>query len=136
MKRFGLGKYQKIRSEADFRMIIKEGRSYADRYLVMYVFKGNVERNLAGSGIKKTASLRKLHLSRLGISVDRKVGKAVVRNRIKRWIRETFRLHQSRLKEGIDILLIARPATRELEDYMEMEKRVLAIWARGSVIRS
>lgn len=52
--------------------------------------------------------------TRLGITVSRKVGKAVVRNRIKRLVREAFRRNRETLPEGIDLVLVARagrPAT-------------------------
>jgi ribonuclease P protein component len=47
--------------------------------------------------------------NRLGVTVTRKVGKAVVRNRLKRAAREFFRLHQGEWPQGLDLLLIARP---------------------------
>jgi ribonuclease P protein component len=52
--------------------------------------------------------------SRLGITVSGRVGNAVVRNRIKRFVREFFRRHRDRLAPGIDLLVIARPGAASL----------------------
>jgi ribonuclease P protein component len=54
-------------------------------------------------------------LTRLGIAVSRKVGKAFVRNRIKRMIREYFRLNKHRLPPGADLVFVAKPHARDLE---------------------
>ncbi len=58
--------------------------------------------------------------SRLGLSVSRRVGTAVARNRIKRLLREAFRLSQHSLPPGIDLVVVVRPhRTLELVDYVE-----------------
>lgn len=51
--------------------------------------------------------------SRLGAVISKKVGKAVIRNRFKRYIREIFRLHRDKLNKGYDIIVIARQSARE-----------------------
>lgn len=57
---------------------------------------------------------------RLGLSVSRKIGKAVVRNRWKRLLREAFRLSRQRLPAGIDLVVVPRgPADPELCDLLE-----------------
>ena len=61
----------------DFQIIYKKGRSYANKYLVMYVLENHREEN------------------RLGISVSKKVGNSVVRHRVTRLIRESYRLHKN-----------------------------------------
>jgi ribonuclease P protein component len=59
--------------------------------------------------------------SRLGLSVSRAVGNAVKRNRIKRLLREAFRLNRRALPAGIDFVIVVRPhATKELADYAEL----------------
>jgi ribonuclease P protein component len=54
-------------------------------------------------------------ITRLGISVSRKVGNAVIRNRIKRWLREYFRTHRTTLATGTDLSVIAKPGTATLD---------------------
>jgi ribonuclease P protein component len=60
-------------------------------------------------GLPKSCFLRKTADSRLGISVHRKVGNAVRRNRIKRIVRETFRLHREIFPQSSDIVFTVRP---------------------------
>ena len=50
---------------------------------------------------------------RLGVTVSTKVGNAVVRSQVKRWIREAFRKNQGYLPEGVEVVVIARPGTGE-----------------------
>jgi ribonuclease P protein component len=61
---------------------------------------------IAGSGSLGT---------RLGISVGRKVGNAVCRNRIKRWIREYFRRHRAKIATGVDFSVIVKPGAALLD---------------------
>ena len=136
MKKFGLRKHQRVKREAEFKKIMRKGKSYADQYLVMYVLESTLEIDSATCIAKGVAPFGKSHPPRFGLSVDRRIGKAVIRNRIKRWIREVFRLHQSRLKESVEMILVARSSARELVDYYEMEKRILNLWGRARIVRS
>lgn len=84
--------------------------------------------SLYSSGIKKTVGplliLRKpntLGYSRLGLSVPKRVGNAVMRNRIKRLCREAFRHMQFDLPDQLDILITVRPHTpKSLTEYVEL----------------
>lgn len=53
--------------------------------------------------------------TRLGISISRKVGNAVCRNRIKRWLREYFRRHRVTLQAGMDISVVVKPGAAQLD---------------------
>lgn len=77
----------------------REGRSRANRYLVLYAFP-----HAETEG------------PRLGVSVSRKVGGAVERNRVKRLLREAFWAQAEGLPEGHDFVLVARPDSRELAE--------------------
>ena len=72
-----------------------------------------------------------LSLSRYGFSVSRRVGKAVVRNRIKRLLREILR--QTSLQPGWDIIFIARPRIANVK-YTELEKSVQGLLSRGRLL--
>ena len=135
MKRLGLGKNQRIKREAEFKKVMRKGKSYADRYLVMYILNGSSEINVVTSSGKKLPPLAESRSARLGLSIEKRVGKAIIRNRIKRWMREVFRLHQSRLKERMEMILVARSSARELVDYSEMEKRILNLWRKARIFR-
>ncbi len=85
----------------DFEAVYRQGRSTSSRFLVLYWF----ERNSPSSDDSP----------RLGIAVPKKVGGAVVRNRLKRQLRETWR-GQAALLAGKDYVLIARPGLAEVAD--------------------
>jgi ribonuclease P protein component len=98
--RAGRGKRNRLSRSADFDRVYREGRSHASRHLVVYAFPGG--ERAEGEG------------PRLGVSVGRKVGGAVERNRMKRLLREAFWATSSDLPENYDFVLVARPDAGEL----------------------
>jgi len=90
----------------DFQQVYKMGKSYANKYLVMYVLENHTEEN------------------RLGISVSKKVGNSVVRHRITRLMRESYRLNKEEFKSGYDIVVIARSTSKD-KSYKEIESALL-----------
>ncbi|MEE9316081.1 MAG: ribonuclease P protein component, partial [bacterium] len=118
------------------KKIMEKGKSYADKYLVVYVLEKSSQINPLTSSSRKVTQEGENRLPRMGLSVSRRIGKAVIRNRIKRWMREVFRLHQSRLKDRMEIILIARSSAKELVDYFEMEKRILHLWGKARIVRN
>jgi ribonuclease P protein component len=82
----------RLRANADFQRIRREGRSFVLPLLVMATLPNDLDH------------------SRFGFAVGRRIGKAVVRNRIKRWMRESVRLRVQRgkLAAGWDVVFIAR----------------------------
>jgi len=96
-----------------YTRVYNEGSSWANGLLVMKVLPNG------------------LTLSRYGISVSKRVGKAVVRNRVKRLHREILRVTQ--LKPGWDIIFIARPAAGRT-DYVSLEKSVSDLLSRARLL--
>lgn len=90
----------------DFQSIYKKGKSYANKYLIMYVLNNKEEEN------------------RLGISVSKKVGNSVIRHRITRLIRESYRLQKEKFQLGYDIVVIARSNAKD-KSYDEIESALL-----------
>ena len=88
----------RLSRSAEFDRVFRQGRSHAGRDLVLYVFPRGGD--TAGP--------------RLGLSVSRKVGGAVERNRVKRLLREAFARESERLPQGTDAVVIARQGAREL----------------------
>ena len=73
-----------------FRRLYHKGRSAANGYLVLYCRRNGTQEN------------------RIGLTVSRKLGHAVVRNRVRRRLREIYRLHEGELNPGYDIVVVAR----------------------------
>ena len=92
----------RITRSGDFDMVYRRGRSAANRHLVVYAFAR--DERPAGAP------------ARLGLSVSRKVGGAVERNRVKRVLREQFATIAPTLPGAIDVVVIARPGAAEYVD--------------------
>ena len=95
---------RRLSRSADFDRVFRNGRSLGGREFVLYVFP---------RGDQAT--------SRLGLSVSRKVGSAVQRNRVKRVLREAFGLEQGEMIEGTDVVVVARPDAKALVDREGLE---------------
>ena len=98
----------RVKKEKDFSAIFKEGESFANRKFVIYRLENNEQ-----------------HF-RVGLSVSKKLGNAVMRNQIKRRIRHILIEHKNQLVENVDFVVIARKGV-EILDYAEMGKNLLHV---------
>lgn len=99
---------ESLKNYFDFQYVYKNGKSYANKYLVMYVLENNLNKN------------------RLGISVSKKVGNSVVRHKVTRLIRESYRLHENIFNSGLDIVVVARKSAASVR-YFEIEHALLQL---------
>ena len=97
---------ESLKKNSDFQNVYRNGKSYANKYLVMYVLENN-------KGI-----------NRLGISASKKIGNSVVRHRFTRLVRESYRLHENIFNSGLDIVVIARNSASSVS-YWKIESALL-----------
>ena len=109
---------RRLSRSAEFDRVYRQGRSKANRYLVLYSFPRDAD----------DVSRETDEGPRLGVSVSRKVGGAVERTRVKRVLREAFWAEAERLPAGSDYVVVARPDARELDEREGMDgvRRALA----------
>ncbi len=86
-------KFETLKRKSDFSRVIKEGSRKRDKYLTLYIFK----------------KAETFGLVRIGLGVSKKIGGAVLRNRIKRTLREALRKVEIKSYNNLDILILAKP---------------------------
>lgn len=104
-----------LKKNDDFKTVYKEGISRANKLLVVYLLENSTNRNS------------------LGISVSKKVGNSVVRHRLKRLIKESYRLHENMFNSGLNIVVIARVGA-DKASYYEIESALLHLLRLHNVV--
>lgn len=109
---YRMNKHQRIKKNREFQLIFKNGRSVANRQFVVYRYKKEGQAKF-----------------RIGLSVSKKVGNAVTRNRIKRYIRQSFLELKDDVKNEYDYIIIARnqAATMDFHETKKSLQHVLRI---------
>ncbi len=98
--------FETLKKNSDFRRVYSRRRSFANKYLIMYVLENGTD------------------TVRLGVSVSKKVGNSIVRHRLARLIREAFRLNSGNVKRGMDIVVVARDGLKG-KSYYETEEAMI-----------
>ena len=107
---------ESLKKNHQFQFVYKNGKSFANKYLVMYVKENGLD------------------INRIGISVSKKVGNSVVRHRVTRLVRESYRLHENVFNSGLDIVIVARPGAASV-GYEEVESALLHLGKLHHIIK-
>jgi len=98
-----MSKIERLKKNIDFKSVYKKGKSIADKYIVICFLKNNMD------------------ITRVGFTASKKVGKSVIRNRARRLMKESFRSLSYDIKNGYDIVFIARVSIKDAM-YCDVEK--------------
>ena len=100
-----------LKKNHEFKRLYNKGKSAASQCVVIYSRRNGKQEN------------------RLGVTVSTKIGGAVQRNRIRRRLKEIYRLNEEKLTPGYDIVIVARMKSRYAE-YSQLEKSVLSMFSK------
>lgn len=99
---------ESLKKNREFQLVYRKRNSCANKYLILYILENNTDRN------------------RLGISVSKKVGNSIVRHRITRLIRESYRLNEDSFENGLDMIVVARVDAKD-KSFKEIESALLHV---------
>ncbi len=102
----------RLRKSEEFKMVIEKGKKRVFSNFIVFLLPNGLSH------------------PRLGVTVSKKIGKAYIRNRIKRLVREYFRLHQHEYKNNMDIVIVARKSASGL-DYKAVNKELAPLIDEG-----
>ena len=105
---------ESMKKTQDFHNVYENGKSYADRFIVLYVWENGSSRN------------------RVGISCSKKIGNSIVRHRFARLVRESYRLHEDMFNSGLDIVVVARACARDAR-YINIEESLLSLAGKARI---
>lgn len=116
-KRQDMTTIHKLKKNYEFKKVYNEGKYYVEKYVVMYMIPNSSNFN------------------RVGFSASKKVGKSVVRNRIKRRMKEAYRKFADSAKVGFDIVFTARAGSGSV-DYSKIENNIISILKKAKLKKS
>lgn len=107
--------FSTIGKNEDFQKVYKNKNSFANKYMVIYLLETNKN-------------------NRIGVSISKKVGNSVIRHKIARLIRESYRNNSINIKNGYDLVIVAREEIRNL-NYFEIEKSLIHILKKFNLLK-
>lgn len=110
-----MAKIGRLKKNYEFKYVYNKGKVYPNNLLVLYIVGNRSDFN------------------RMGVSVSKKVGKSVVRNKVRRRIKECYRLNCDKIKSGYNIIFIARVNAKEAS-YKEIEKSMMSLFRRSRIL--
>jgi ribonuclease P protein component len=106
----------RLRKNYEFKYVYNNGKVYSNNLLVMYIVEN------------------KSNYNKVGFSVSKKVGNSVVRNKVKRRIKECFRLNSINIKKGYNIVFVSRVRAKDAV-YKELEKAMISIFKKSQLLK-
>ena len=110
-------KEQRIKKNPEFQLVFRHGSSMANRQFVLYQLKKKDQESF-----------------RLGLSVSKKVGNAVVRNQVKRYIRQAFLELSPQLQSDVDYIVIARKPAAEM-DFHQIKNSLIHVLSKSKKLK-
>lgn len=112
-----MGKNYSLKKQKDFKLVYQKGKVFGNRNLVLHYLKNGEDTN------------------RLGIVVSKKVSnRAVVRNKIRRQLKEAYRMNKDQFVEGYDLVVIAKASCKD-EKYQVLEKSLKHLFYKKHLMR-
>lgn len=121
-------KYERLRKNQEFRNVYRRGKSCSDENLVLYKLPNHRNK------FNDDKNHNELEYNRVGISVSKKVGKSVVRSRVKRLIYEAQRKNKESFLKGYDLVFLARNNING-KSFEEVEKSVLKLMKKSGILK-
>ncbi|MBM7572519.1 ribonuclease P protein component [Aquibacillus albus] len=110
-------KAYRLKKNEEFQLVFNKGKSFANRQLVLYFLKKTDQQHF-----------------RVGLSVSKKIGNAVVRNQIKRYIKQAFLELDGKVANNYDFILIARKPVKDM-DYHQVKKSLIHVLSKSKLIK-
>lgn len=111
-----MSKDNTLKSKKDFKRIYDKGKSFANKYLVLFFLKNDLTYN------------------RVGFVTTKKLGNSVIRNRFKRRLRESYRLSEEDFLQGYDIILLSRAGAKDV-GYKEIDSALRHIFSIARLVK-